>query len=71
MREPLTQPIVDTVRTLDLVQQALARADRTKDQDLRKDAESVLSALVLVLKHRQGRLPAAVRKSLERISVSM
>lgn len=71
MREPLIQPIVDTVKTLDQVQQALLRADRTKDPELRKDAESVLSALVLVLKHRQARLPAGVGKSLERISVSI
>lgn len=67
----MTQPIVDTVKTLDLVQRALLRADRTKDESLRKDAESVLSALVLVLKHRQARLQSGVSKSLERISVSL
>ena len=64
-------PIVDTVKTLDLVQRALIKADRTKDEALRKDAESVLSALVLVLKHKQARLQSGVCKSLERISVSM
>ena len=67
----MSQPIVDTVKTLDLVQRALVRADRNKDDDLKKAAESVLSSLVLVLKHRQARLQSGVRKSLDRISVSM
>lgn len=67
----MSQPIVNTAQTLELVQRALSRAERTKDDDLRKAAESVLSALVLVLKHRTAKLNSGVRKSLERISVSM
>lgn len=62
---------MDTVKTLDLVQRALLKADRANDEGLRKDAECVLSALVLVLKHRQARLQSGTRKSLDNISVSM
>lgn len=67
----MSQPIVDTVKTLELVQRAFLRADRANDDDLRRDAECVLSSLVLVLKHKQARLQSGVRKSLDRISVSM
>lgn len=63
----MTQPIVDSVQTLEQIQAALAKAERNGDSDLKRDAESVLSALVLVLKHRRVKLPAAVAKSLEAI----
>lgn len=63
----MTQPIVDTVRTLEVIQRALTKADITKNESLRQDAESVLSALVLVLKHRRAKLMPGVRHALERI----
>lgn len=62
--------IVDSVHTLAQVQKALAHAERTNDVELKKSAESVLSALVLVLKHRRVKLPGAVAKSLEAIDAA-
>ena len=67
----MTRLIVNTVKTLDLVQRALLKAERTDDEALRKDAECVLSALVLVLKHRQGQLQSGASESYRRISVSI
>ena len=65
----MTQPIVDTVKTLELIQRALHKADATKNDELRRDAESVLSALVLVLKHRRAKLQPGVSNALRRLEL--
>jgi hypothetical protein len=59
---------VDTSATLRRAQDAMARARRTNDTELKDAAESVMSALILVLKFPQARLPAAVGKHLEKIN---
>lgn len=60
---------MDTIKTLELIQRALVKAEHTNDNELRKDAECVLSALVLVLKHRRAKLQPGTRKSLERLEL--
>lgn len=56
---------VDTAAMLHRVQQALTRAEATGDAKLKQDAENVLSALTVVLRHRRAVLPAALRASID------
>jgi len=65
----LLQPI-DTIKTLDAVQRCLQKAEANGDAELGRDAECVLSALVLVLRYRRARLKPTVSKSLERIMLA-
>lgn len=53
--------VVDTVQTLERVHRAL----RTGDAAAIEAADSVLSALILHLKHQQAPLPTAVQPALD------
>lgn len=59
--------LVNTAEVLEKVHAALTAGREARDPELVASAESVLSALVLVLRHKTAELPAAVRAHLERI----
>lgn len=48
---------IDTVELLQVVQDALLQADQAGDRELRNAAESVLSALVVVLRRKKADVP--------------
>lgn len=52
--------LVETAPLMQKAQLALQRAQRTNDTKLRNAAESVMSALAVVMKHRRAELPAAL-----------
>lgn len=58
---------VDTVETLHLVQLALHKGRVSGDASLLDAAESVLSAIIVVLRTRRAVIPDAVQPMLERL----
>ena len=66
--EKINPVVVNTSRALTLVQQALIRAKTTNDLALKQAAETVLSALIVVLRHTDGELPAAVKPYIDLIT---
>lgn len=66
----MTQPTAIIVNTADLLrksQEAMARAITNKDPELMAAAESVMSALIVVLRHRTAQLPVAIRPFMEKL----
>ena len=51
---------IDTGALLKNAQDALQEAEATGDQELKNAAESVLSALVVVLRRKQAKVPEAL-----------
>ena len=58
---------VDTAALLEKCQAAMQKAGKDADFALFNSAESVMSALTVVLKHPRAELPAALRPHIERI----
>ena len=58
---------VDTAALLEQCQQAMQKAGKDADFALFDAAESVMSALTVVLKHPKAELPAALKRHIERI----
>lgn len=52
--------VIDTIPLLQQAQDALELAEQTDDRELRNAAESVLSALVVVLRKKQAKVPATL-----------
>lgn len=63
-RKPQTQATIDVADTLRQVQNALA----SKDPEQIAAAESILSLLVLNLRHKQAMVPIEVRDYLDKIT---
>lgn len=56
---------VDTQALLKEVQEALEEVERTGNKELRASAESVLSALVVVLRRKNAQIPPALAPHVE------
>lgn len=62
-----TTILVDTAKLLRVCQNAYIAAVKVNDTATMKSAESVMSALIVVLKYKTARLPEELRVHIERI----